>query len=137
MSEADNQRSTEDDWNMNQLEKMYRDIYLEDKIHRTGSYDELCSKLGKTKVFVSSTPRGAPADKCVESLRPHIRAGDVIIDCGNEHWDTTERCQREFDPKSVQYIGCGVSGGRLTMSSGMRRSRASCRTTSNIQRGRF
>ncbi|KAI1312820.1 6-phosphogluconate dehydrogenase [Xylaria venustula] len=97
--------------NMDKLEKMYRDVHLENKIHRTGSYDELCSKLGDTKVFVFSTPHGAPADKCVESLRPHLRPGDVIIDCGNEHWENTERRQRDLEPKGVHYVGCGVSGG--------------------------
>ncbi|KAI1351728.1 6-phosphogluconate dehydrogenase [Xylaria sp. FL0043] len=99
------------DQNMDRLERMYRDIHLESKIHRTGGYDELCSKLGETKIFVFSTPHGAPADKCVESLRPHLNPGDIIIDCGNEHWENTERRQRELEPKGVHYIGCGVSGG--------------------------
>ncbi|RWA11248.1 hypothetical protein EKO27_g3879 [Xylaria grammica] len=92
-------------------EKMYRDIHLEHRIHRTSDYDELCSKLGETKVFVFSTPHGAPADKCVESLVPHLKSGDVIIDCGNEHWENTERRQRDLSPRGVHYIGCGVSGG--------------------------
>jgi 6-phosphogluconate dehydrogenase len=96
---------------MDQLEKMCRDIDLESKVHRTSGYDELCSKLDETKVFVFSTPHGGPADKCVESLKPHLKAGDIIIDCGNEHWENTERRQRDLDPKGVHYIGCGVSGG--------------------------
>ncbi|KAI0459811.1 6-phosphogluconate dehydrogenase [Xylaria acuta] len=54
------------DENMDQLEKEYRDIHLDNKVHRTGGYDELCSKLSDTKVFVFSTPHGGPADKCVE-----------------------------------------------------------------------
>jgi 6-phosphogluconate dehydrogenase len=96
---------------MDQLEKMTRNIHLESKIHRTSGYDELCSKLGETKVFVFSTPHGGPADKCVDALKPHLKAGDVIIDCGNEHWANTERRQHDLDPKGVHYIGCGVSGG--------------------------
>ncbi|KAI1753442.1 6-phosphogluconate dehydrogenase [Xylaria castorea] len=104
-------RATPGDENMDQLEKACRDIHLDNKVHRTSGYDELCSKLGETKVFVFSTPHGGPADKCVESLKPYLKAGDVIIDCGNEHWENTERRQRDLDPKGVHYIGCGVSGG--------------------------
>ncbi|KAI3323058.1 6-phosphogluconate dehydrogenase [Xylariaceae sp. AK1471] len=99
------------DKNMDRLEKRCRDIHLENKVHRTSGYDKLCSKLDETKVFVFSTPHGEPADKCVESLKPHLKAGDVIIDCGNEHWENTERRQRDLDRKGVHYIGCGVSGG--------------------------
>ncbi|KAI0408207.1 6-phosphogluconate dehydrogenase [Xylaria palmicola] len=99
------------DKNMDQLEKMCRDVHLDGKVHRTGGYDELCSKLGKTKVFVFSTPHGGPADKCVEALKPHLKAGDVIVDCGNEHWENTERRQRDLGPRGVHYVGCGVSGG--------------------------
>ncbi|KAI1365909.1 6-phosphogluconate dehydrogenase [Xylaria arbuscula] len=99
------------DQNMDKLEKAVRDIHLDSKVHRTGGYDDLCSKLGETKVFVFSTPHGGPADKCVDSLKPHLTAGDVIIDCGNEHWENTERRQRDLEPKGVHYIGCGVSGG--------------------------
>ncbi|TRX95380.1 hypothetical protein FHL15_003711 [Xylaria flabelliformis] len=99
------------DENMDQLEKACRDIHLDNKVHRTSGYDDLCSKLSETKVFVFSTPHGGPADKCVESLKPHLIAGDVIIDCGNEHWENTERRQRDLGPKGVHYVGCGVSGG--------------------------
>jgi len=96
---------------MEKLDKMCRDLHKEDKLHRTKGYDEVCAKLGETKVFVFSTPHGRPADKCVEALKPHLKKGDVIIDCGNEHWKNTERRQRDLDPMGVHYIGCGVSGG--------------------------
>ncbi|KAI1813521.1 6-phosphogluconate dehydrogenase [Poronia punctata] len=104
--------------NMDKLEKMCRDIHAEDKVHRTASYDEVCDQLGETKVFVFSTPHGGPADKCVEALKPHLTAGDVIIDCGNEHWENTERRQRDLDPMGVHYVGCGVSGGYQSARSG-------------------
>ena len=61
-----------------------------------------------------STPHGDPADKCVDALKPHLSAGDVIIDCGNEPWTNTERRQRDLDNETagpIHYVGCGVSGG--------------------------
>ncbi|KAJ2988069.1 hypothetical protein NUW58_g4171 [Xylaria curta] len=84
---------------------------LEHKVRRTSGYEEACSVLGETKVFMFSTPHSGPAGKCVESLKPHLEADDVLIDCGNEHWENTERRQRDLDPKGVHYIGYDVSGG--------------------------
>ena len=78
-----------DDTNMDTLEKQANNIQLEGKVHRTGGYDEVCKRLAspdQPKIFLFSTPHGAPADKCVEALKPHLMAGDAIIDCGNEHW---------------------------------------------------
>ncbi|KAK8030591.1 hypothetical protein PG990_000325 [Apiospora arundinis] len=82
-----------------------------------GAGEELRGRLqghrdpGEPKVFVFSTPHGGPADQCVEGLKPYLNKGDVIVDCGNEHWTNTERRQRDLKPKGIHYIGCGVSGG--------------------------
>ncbi|KAH9904730.1 6-phosphogluconate dehydrogenase [Xylariomycetidae sp. FL2044] len=109
------------DKNMSLLEKQAKAIHVDNKVHRKESYDDLCKSLaesGKPKVFLFSTPHGAPADKCVESLKPHLEKGDFIIDCGNEHWENTERRQRDLEPKGIHYIGCGVSGGYQSARSG-------------------
>ena len=42
---------------------------------------------------------------------PHLSRGDIILDCGNEHWENTERRQKKAQPAGIRYIGCGVSGG--------------------------
>jgi 6-phosphogluconate dehydrogenase len=99
---------------MDVLEKQIQDLKVGDKVHRQDGYSEVCSSLetpGEPKVFMFSTPHGAPADKCVEELGPHLKAGDIIIDCGNEHWTNTERRQRTLKPRGIHYVGCGVSGG--------------------------
>ncbi|KAK7746607.1 hypothetical protein SLS62_009328 [Diatrype stigma] len=110
---------------MDTLEQQSKDIKLDTtKLHRCKDYSEVCKNLEEPpssstkqqqqqhpKVFLLSTPHGAPADKCVESLSPHLRAGDVIVDCGNEHWRNTERRQRALDSRGIHYVGCGVSGG--------------------------
>ena len=38
-----------------------------------------------------STPHGDPADKCVDSLKPHLSPDNAIVDCGSEHWSYTKR----------------------------------------------
>ncbi|KAI0478985.1 6-phosphogluconate dehydrogenase [Xylariaceae sp. FL0804] len=99
------------DENMDTLEKQVKDIHLEASVHRTGSYEEVCRQLGSPKVFMFSTPHGSAADKCIEGLKPHLSKGDLIIDCGNEHWESTERRQADLERRGVYYVGCGVSGG--------------------------
>lgn len=64
------------------------------------------------RVFVFSITHGAPADEVLESLRPHLAKGDIILDGGNEWYENTERRQRGLKrEQNVDYIGMGVSGG--------------------------
>lgn len=63
------------------------------------------------KVFVFSLPHGTVGDTVTKNLFPHLRHGDVILDCGNEHWRNTERRQGLCITRGVRYVGCGVSGG--------------------------
>lgn len=47
----------------------------------------------------------------IKMLRPHFKAGDIILDGGNEWYRETERRQDEMKEIGVEYIGMGVSGG--------------------------
>lgn len=42
---------------------------------------------------------------------PKLSKGDIILDCGNEHFANTERRQNKCKDTGIHYIGCGVSGG--------------------------
>jgi 6-phosphogluconate dehydrogenase len=100
--------------NMDTLDHQAKDIHLEDKVRPAKSYEDVCKAIetpGQPKVFMFSTPHGGPADKCVEALRPFLNKGDIIVDCGNEHWTNTERRQKALEPEGIHYVGCGVSGG--------------------------
>ncbi|KAI0124301.1 6-phosphogluconate dehydrogenase [Xylariales sp. AK1849] len=100
--------------NMDVLEQQGKDIHLDARVQRSKSYEDVCKAVeipGQPKVFVFSTPHGGPADKCVDGIRPYLNKGDIIIDCGNEHWTNTERRQKALDPEGIHYVGCGVSGG--------------------------
>jgi 6-phosphogluconate dehydrogenase len=96
---------------MDTVESRAQDISLGGRILRRNSYEDVCKSLGKPKVFVFSTPHGKPADACVDAISPFLVEGDIIIDCGNEHWHNTARRQRHLDPLGIHYVGCGVSGG--------------------------
>jgi 6-phosphogluconate dehydrogenase len=70
----------------------------------------------KPRVIVFSLPHGSTTDSVIDQLEPHLAAGDILLDCGNEWWQDTERRQKRTSSKSfgqgpIDYIGCGVSGG--------------------------
>ncbi|KAI7497264.1 6-phosphogluconate dehydrogenase C-terminal domain-like protein [Hortaea werneckii] len=82
-----------------------------DLIKKYNDYESLCKNLGSPKVFVWSLPHGGVGDKVLDGLMPFLEKGDIIIDCGNEHWENTERRQGKCVTKGIRYVGCGVSGG--------------------------
>lgn len=99
---------------MDTLQRQAKDIKLGERVRRCGSYEEVCRAVetpGKPRLLMLSTPHGELADKCLESLRPALRVGDVVVDCGNEHWRSTERRQRDLARDGIHLVGCGVSGG--------------------------
>lgn len=79
-------------------------MYLQD-------YDSLCKTLSEPRLLVFSLPHGNVGDKVLEDLMPNLSEGDIILDCGNEHFANTERRQNKCKDTGIHYIGCGVSGG--------------------------
>ena len=65
----------------------------------------------KPRVFVLSLPHGKAVDGILDEILPLLGDGDIIIDGGNEWWESTERRQKRAKEKGVEWIGMGVSGG--------------------------
>jgi 6-phosphogluconate dehydrogenase len=82
-----------------------------DKVKKFKDYGSLTQFLSKPRLFIFSLPHGTVGDKVLESLMPHLSEGDIILDCGNEHFENTERRQAKCKDTGIHYIGCGVSGG--------------------------
>lgn len=82
-----------------------------------GFYDNEISKFTKSldvcerRLFIFSITHGPPADSVLEKLEHDLKKGDIIMDAGNEHYRSTERRQKELEPKGITWIGLGVSGG--------------------------
>ena len=84
---------------------------VQDRMQKFNDYESLCNSLGRPKVFVWSLPHGHVGDSVLDGLMLYLEKGDIIIDCGNEHWENTERRQGKCVTKGIRYVGCGVSGG--------------------------
>ena len=63
------------------------------------------------RLFLLSLPHGKPVDGVESDLLPLLAEGDIVIDAGNEWWESTEKRQGRAAPKGVEWVGMGVSGG--------------------------
>jgi 6-phosphogluconate dehydrogenase len=71
----------------------------------------LMAALEKPRRILMMVPAGAPVDSAIAHLKPHLEAGDILMDGGNSYFLDTERRNRELDAEGFNYIGTGVSGG--------------------------
>jgi 6-phosphogluconate dehydrogenase len=72
---------------------------------------EFVRALARPRRIVMLVKAGEVVDKTIAALRPHLEAGDVLVDAGNEHFLNTERRVKELEPTGILYFGMGVSGG--------------------------
>jgi len=75
------------------------------------TYEEFVSKLAKPRRILLMVKAGKPVDAVIQSLRPLLEAGDILIDGGNSLFIDTERRADELAPTGIHFFGMGVSGG--------------------------
>ena len=71
----------------------------------------LMAALERPRRVLMMVPAGAPVDEAIAHLRPHLQAGDILIDGGNSHFRDTDRRRHELAAGGFHYLGTGVSGG--------------------------
>ena len=77
----------------------------------TYSHEEFCRSLDAPRRIMLMVKSGAPVDDQIALLKPHLDAGDILIDGGNSYFKDTERRVVEQEADGFLYIGTGVSGG--------------------------
>jgi 6-phosphogluconate dehydrogenase len=75
------------------------------------SIEELVAQLERPRKVFLLVKAGQAVDAFIESLIPHLEAGDIIIDGGNSHFPDTIRRTGYVESKGLLYVGTGVSGG--------------------------
>ncbi|HLR66674.1 MAG TPA: NADP-dependent phosphogluconate dehydrogenase [Virgibacillus sp.] len=73
--------------------------------------ESLVQSLEKPRKIILMVQAGAPTDKTIESLLPHLDKGDILVDGGNTLYTDTIRRNEYLDEKGIHFIGAGVSGG--------------------------
>jgi 6-phosphogluconate dehydrogenase len=67
--------------------------------------------LEAPRVVWIMVPAGKPVDDTIETLVPMLAKGDVIIDGGNSKYSDTLRRARALEPKGIEFVDAGTSGG--------------------------
>jgi len=81
------------------------------KIEMTQDIRSLCQMVRTPRAILLLVPAGSPVDAVIESLVPHMEAGDLIIDSGNSHFTDTDRRSKSLEKKGLLFMGMGMSGG--------------------------
>jgi len=77
----------------------------------TRTVEEFVNSLSTPRKMIMMVQAGAPVDKVIESLLPHLQAGDILMDGGNSYYKDTIRRYHQLKSLNINYMGVGVSGG--------------------------
>ena len=72
---------------------------------------EFVQWLETPKRILMMVPAGKIVDAVITDLKPHLAAGDILIDGGNTYFADTDRRMKSLENLGVLYVGAGVSGG--------------------------
>lgn len=75
------------------------------------SIKEFVESIEKPRRILLMVQAGSGVDAVIESLIPHLDAGDLIADLGNSFFGDSVRREKELSEKGLLYAGVGVSGG--------------------------
>jgi 6-phosphogluconate dehydrogenase len=81
------------------------------KITGVDSPAALMAVLEKPRRILLMVPAGAPVDRAIAHLKPHLEAGDILMDGGNSFFLDTEQRNLDLEAEGFNFIGTGISGG--------------------------
>ena len=77
----------------------------------TTDISTMVQSLKTPRKIMMLVPAGKPVDDVIDTLLPHLDAGDIVIDGGNSYFKDTQKRVAYLQPKGIHFFGMGVSGG--------------------------
>ncbi|MEH7143019.1 NADP-dependent phosphogluconate dehydrogenase [Priestia megaterium] len=77
----------------------------------TRTIEEFVNSLESPRKILIMVKAGEATDATINSLKPYLEKGDILIDGGNTFFKDTIRRNKELEAKGIHFIGTGVSGG--------------------------
>lgn len=79
----------------------------------SGAYtlEEFVRMLQTPRKILLMVKAGEPVDEVINTLKPHLSKGDILIDGGNSFFKDTMRRSVKLKAEGFEFIGTGVSGG--------------------------
>lgn len=75
------------------------------------SIEQFVQLLEKPRKILIMVKAGSATDLTIESLKPYLEEGDILIDGGNTFFQDTIRRNKDLQSSGFHFIGTGVSGG--------------------------
>jgi 6-phosphogluconate dehydrogenase len=75
------------------------------------SMPDFVASLRRPRAVIVMVKAGGPTDAVIDELTPLLEADDIVVDCGNAHFQDTRRREEALRDKGIHFVGCGVSGG--------------------------
>ena len=75
------------------------------------SLAEAVGKLKKPRIVWLMVPAGKVTDDNVQELSGLLSKGDIVIDGGNSNYKDSVRHAAMLEPKGIDFVDCGTSGG--------------------------
>jgi 6-phosphogluconate dehydrogenase len=72
---------------------------------------EFVALLERPRKILMMVKAGYGTDAVIDSLKPLLEPGDILIDGGNALYSDTERRENALRPTGIKFFGMGVSGG--------------------------
>lgn len=82
------------------------------------SLEEAVSKLKSPRVVWVMVPAGKATDDTIDHLSNLLGEGDIVIDGGNSNYKDSIRHAAMLEPKGIDFLDCGTSGGIWGISEG-------------------
>jgi 6-phosphogluconate dehydrogenase len=73
--------------------------------------EEAVSKLNTPRIVWLMVPAGQVTYDTIEKLSTLLSEGDIVIDGGNSNYKDTIRHAEMLEPKGIDFVDCGTSGG--------------------------
>jgi len=75
------------------------------------TFEAFVNSIASPRAIVIMVKAGAPVEAMIESLKPLLDPGDIIIDAGNADFNDTRRFEARAKADGFVHMGIGVSGG--------------------------
>jgi 6-phosphogluconate dehydrogenase len=82
------------------------------------SLEEAVNKLSAPRIVWVMVPAGKATDDTIDQLANLMGKGDIIIDGGNSNYKDSARHAAQLEPKGIEFLDCGTSGGIWGLSEG-------------------
>jgi 6-phosphogluconate dehydrogenase len=92
-------------------ERMMSEHGGEGDLRPTYDLASFVAALERPRRILIMVQAGEAVDQAIAALRPHLEAGDIVVDGGNSNFHDTRRRATALEGAGLGFLGTGISGG--------------------------